>query len=237
MNLLEIMIVVGIMMGLLVVAIPLTGYLLRLDQKQVASGLAIKYQRLHDEAQLRNLTFRIAYHIDDQYYEVEVGESAALLFTDPEKRAEHEAAVQEKLEHDQSRFASDDDGVQVNDDGLAIEDAKFTAIQDRFTKKVQLPDGTRFIGVYTPAYGEMIQPTGEDPEEMDPEDKRVVYSYILPSGISEHTLIQIGRTGDDDHGYTVEVEPMTGKVYVDAELRDYKDRFDFVPDEGPDLDM
>ena len=237
MNLLEIMIVVGIMLGLLVLALPVASYLLRLDQKAAVADLAIKYQRLHDEAQLRNLTFRVAYHLDDNYYEIEVGEESALLFTDPDKRAEHEAAIQEKLERTQSRFASDDDGVEVDESGLAVEEAKFTAIQDRFLKKVQLPNGTRFLGVYTPAYGEFVEPTGEDPEEMDEEDKRVVYSYILPSGISEHTVVQIARVGDDRNGYTLEVEPMTGKVYVDAELRDFRDRFDFVPEEGPDLDM
>ena len=55
--------------------------------------------------------------------------------------------------------------------------------------------------------------------------------------MSAHTLVQLARVGDDRNGYPIEVEPMSGKVYVDATLRDHRDRFDFVPLEGPDLEM
>ncbi|MFK7927232.1 MAG: hypothetical protein AB8H79_03540, partial [Myxococcota bacterium] len=187
-----------------------------------------------DEAMMRNVTFRVAYHLEDRYYQVEVSPDSALLFTDPDKRAEFEAALQEKMERKASRFASEDD-MAVDEGGLAIDEAAFTQLQDKFLKKFDLPDGIVFGGVYTPAYGEMVEPSSDDPEDMDEDEKTVVYSYVLPSGIAEHTVVTLVREDDPKYGYTVEVEPMTGLVRVDKEVRDHRDRFDFVPDEGPDL--
>ena len=235
MNLVEIMIVIAIMVALIGVTVPVLSWSLRLGHKDAASKLTAVYERLNDEAMMRNVTFRIAYHLEERYYEVEVSPDAALLFDDPDKRAEFEAALQEKMERKASRFASEDDGVAVDEAGLAIEDADFTKLQEKFLKRFDLPGGVVFGGVYTPAYGEMVEPNPGNPEDLDDDEKTVVYSYILPSGISEHTVVTLVQEGNPNYGYTVEVEPMTGIVHVAREIRDFRDRFDFVPDEGPDL--
>jgi len=234
MNLVEIMIVIAIMVALVAIAIPVVGWALQLNHKESASTLGAVYERLNDEAMMRNVTFRVAYHLEDRYYQVEVSPDATLLFTDPDKRAEFEAALQEKMERKASRFASEDDMV-VDEDGLSVSEAAFTQLQDKFLKKFELPNGIVFGGVYTPAYGEMVEPSSDDPEDMDEDEKTVVYSYVLPSGIAEHTVVTLVREDDPTYGYTVEVEPMTGVVRVDRTVRDHRDRFDFVPDEGPDL--
>lgn len=235
MNLLEIMIVVGIMVGLLVIAFPLIGWVLRLEEKRTANNLVGVYSRLHDEAVMRNLTFRIAYHLDDRYYEVEVSEDPALLFTDPEKRAEFEALQQEKMQRQASRFASDEAGMAVDEDGLSVDAAAFTAVQDKFNKRFDLPSGLVFGGVYTPAYGELVEPNGGDPSSLDEDEKVVVYSYILPSGISEHAVVQIVQEGNPDNGFSIEVEPMTGRVHLTQDLGAWEDRMSFVPDRAPDI--
>ena len=234
MNLVEIMIVVAIMVALLVIVVPMVGWALKLNHKESASNLVAAYERLRDEAVLRNLTFRIAYHLEDRYYEVEVSEDTALLFADPETRLRFEAAQQEKLERKASRFADPEDAA-IGEDGLSVETASFTKVQDKYLKKFQLPPGVAFGGVYTPAYGELVEPATGDPSEMDEDEKQVVYSYILPSGIAEHTFVTLVQEGNPDVGYTIEVEPMTGVVHVDRGVRDWRDRFDFVPDRGPDL--
>ena len=239
MNLVEIMIVVGILMALIAVLVPMVGFALSLDQRDAASRLALTYERLIDEAMLRNVTFRIAYHLDDNYYQVEVAESAALLFAEPEARLEFEAALQEKLERKpKRRFAKvdEDAGMDVDEEGLALDEANFAAVQEKFLKRFDMPSGTRISGVYTPAYGDFQEPSGDDPEDLEDEEKIVVYSYILPSGIAEHTVVHLTNIEDDRRGYTIEVEPMSGNVFVDYEVRDWRDRFDFVPEEGPDLD-
>jgi type II secretory pathway pseudopilin PulG len=236
MNLIEIMIVVGIMVGLMAIVVPIGLMLLRLDQKAAASELANRYERIRDEAILRNLTFRLAFHLDENYYEVEVSEDPALLFADPDKRKEFEAALQEKMERQARRRSPEEGGgIEVNEDGLAIQESAFSAVQDKFLKRFELPDGTRFGGVYTPAYGELVRPSVESPEELREEDKKVVYAYVLPSGRSEHAVVHLVRSDNEDVGWTVEIEPMTGQVNVVPELQDWRDRYDFVPKEGPEL--
>jgi type II secretory pathway pseudopilin PulG len=235
MNLIEIMIVVGILVALVAVTIPLAGYTLRLEQREAVANLAMVYERLHKEAMLRNLTFRVAYHLDENYYQVEVSEDPALLFKEPRARLEYEAALQEKMERQASRFA-DPSEVTIDESGMAVDQASFSAVQDKFLKKFELPSNTRFGGVYTPAYGELVEPSGDDPEEVDEEDRVVVYSYILPSGLTEHTVVHLVRAGDPNSGFTLEVEPMTGQVHIDNELLDWDERFAFVPDTPPDLD-
>lgn len=237
-NLVEIMIVVAILVALLAVVVPMFGMALRLDQRDAASRLALTYERLVDEAMLRNVTFRIAYHLDDNYYEVEVAQTPALLFADPDARLEFEAAMQEKLERQPTRrYAKNDEveAIDVDDEGLALDQADFAAVQEKFLKRFDMPSGTRISGVYTPAYGDFQEPSGDDPEELEEHEKIVAYSYILPSGIAEHTVIHLTRIDDDRAGYTIEVEPMSGRVFVDHDVRDWRDRFDFVPEEGPDL--
>ena len=235
MSLIEIMIVVAILVGLTAVAVPLGSSLLRLEQRQAAARLGTIYERLQNEAMLRNMTFRIAFHLEDRYYEVEGSSDPALLFATPEKRVETEARLAEALSRKPSRFDRGDAAMAVDEDGLALKQAQFTAVQDKFLRRFDLPRGVRFGGVYTPAYGELVTPSREDPLEMKPEDKRVVHAYILPTGVSEHAVIQIVYESNPTRGFTIEAEPMTGKIHIEAVVRDWDRRFSFVPKRGPNL--
>lgn len=237
MNLIEVLIVIGIMVALVGIAVPMSRWALDLDHKESATQLANTYERLRDEAALRNLTFRIVYRLEERKWEVEVSESAAMLSATPEDREKFEAAQREKLERTASRFRDPEDDQSVDEEGMSLETATFTKVQGRFTTSVDLPSGVRFGGVYTPAYGEMIKPSTKDFENLDEDEYQVVYSYILPSGLSEHTLVTLVDEENDRTGYSVEVEPMTGVVHLDAEIRSWQDRFDFVPEEGPRLNQ
>jgi len=234
-SLIEIMIVVAILIGLTVVVVPVGSSLLRIEQQQAASRLATIYERLQNEAMLRNMTFRIAYHLEDRYYEVEGTTDQALLFADPQTRVETEARIAEAMNRKPSRFAKDEDSFAVDEDGLALKQASFTAIQDKFLRRFDLPPGVRFGGVYTPAYGELMTPSREDPETMRPEDKQVVYAYIMPNGVAEHSVVQIVYERNPNRGFTIEVEPMTGRLHIEATVREWDRRFSFVPRRGPDL--
>ena len=233
-SLVELMIVVAILIGLTLVVVPVGSSLLRLEQRQAAARLGTIYDRLQNEAMLRNMTFRIAFHLEDRYYEVEGSTDPALLFVSPEQRVETEAKLAEALERRPSRFADDADPFAVDEDGLALQQAQFTAVQDKFLKRFDLPGGVRFGGVYTPGYG-FVTPSREAPEAMKDEDKQVVFAYILPSGVAEHAVVQMVYESNPERGFTVEIEPMTGRVHVDAVVRDWDDRFSFVPTRGPDL--
>lgn len=223
MALVEVMVVIALLVGITAISMPALDTLFQLEQRKVAKELTLQYGLLHDQAVMRNVTFRIAYHLDENYYQIEVGDPDVLIFDDPEKRIEYEEEQSDRM----SAF--------MDEDGSA-EPSRFEALQDRFNAKRVLPRGTVFRGVYTPQYGELVTPSGLD-IEADPDDAVVVYSYIFGNGFSEHTIIQLVDEDDSTNGYSVEVEPLSGRVTLIGDLIDVEDRFEFIPDEGPELDI
>ena len=97
MTLLEIIVVVAI--ALVLTAVMATGLssVFSLRQRTAASQLVTTYTLLREEAVLRNQTFRIAYHLDGGWYQVEMGDPGTLIFSDPDQREEYERDRASKL--------------------------------------------------------------------------------------------------------------------------------------------
>jgi len=220
-TLLEVMVVIAILIAVVAISIPALDAIFSLDQRSAARDLALTYERLHDEAVLRNVTFRIAYHLDENYYDVEVGDPDTLIFDDPQKREDAEKALKDNLK----KYSSKDQAQAVDDQ------SHFQTIATFHRKKVQLPGDAVFGGVYTPEYQDMVKPTGET----DPEKMAVVYSYLFANGFAEPTVVQIADTRHPDDGFTIVVEPLTGKVELHTELLDQHDVFRDFPTQGPSL--
>ncbi len=221
MTLLEVLVAIAIVLVVIALSVPAMNAIFSLDQRQAARELAMIYERLHDEAVLRNVTFRVAYHLDEGFYEVEVGDPDVLIFGDPEARARHEVEQREKLE----RFSEEERAAH------ARSEVRFETVTTFHKRRIELPGRTVFGGVYTPQYGEMVRPSGA----RDPEDYVVVHSYLFPSGFSEPTVVQFVWDNDPRDGFTVSVEPLTGRVDLRAEVLDQHDVFRDVPRQGPDL--
>ncbi len=220
MTLTEVMVVIVIGLVLMAALAPSVWGLVLLNQHQAAKELALLYEQLHDEAVMRNVTFRIEYDLRAGRYQVQVGEPGTLIFDDPRAREAWEEEQERRL-----RFMTPEER-----EALQRKRQRFSKLEARFKTAFELPDGTVFGGVYTPQYGEMVRP-----EDLDEEENSKVYSYIFPNGQSEHTVIWIHSEGDDSEGYTIEVEPLSGAVRLHDELIDWEDSYDFVPDEAPDL--
>ncbi|MFK7927666.1 MAG: type IV pilin protein, partial [Myxococcota bacterium] len=69
MNLVEIMIVIAIMVALVAIAIPVVGWALQLNHNDSASTLAAAHERLNAAAIIRNLTLRVAHHLEARHYQ------------------------------------------------------------------------------------------------------------------------------------------------------------------------
>jgi len=220
---LEVMVVIAILVAVIAVSAPAVGNILALEQRRAARDLALTYERLHDEAVLRNVTFRIAYHLDGNYYTVEVGDPDTLIFDDPEKREEHEEARRDKL----SRFNDDERAEAMR------AESRFETIETWHKRRIDLPNGTLYGGVYTPQYEDFVRPSGE--EEEDPEEPLVVYSYLFANGFAEPTVVQLVEARNPDEGFTVVVEPLSGRVQLHGELLEHHDVFRDMPDEGPEM--
>lgn len=224
-TLVEIMVVIAILLVLLAVIVPGVNSLFALQQRKAAKNLATLYERLHDEAVMRNATIRIIYYLNDDRYVVEAGDAYALIASGPEEREDFERQERLKL------AAMDEDEKK---EYRSRKRSHFNKLEDKQTE-FELPRGVTFGGVYTPQYEEMVTP---DPDwELDHEDEGElkVRSYIFANGVSEHTVIWLVDRKNPDDGWTIEVEPLSGRVRLHGELVDWRDSYDFVPEEGPDL--
>jgi len=204
--------------------------LLDLKQRGAAKELAQTYTWLIDEATMRNVSFRIVYYLDRSAWKVEVGDPNTLAFANPEERE----AFQEEMEDKMARFTQRelDEGAMSE-----IEEAtgQFTGLEDpTFANEQKLPGGSRFLYVYTAQYApDGMEPNEEPPE--DPEDEKIAYTYIFPDGTAEHSVIRIVDIRDIEDGYTLEVEPLSGRVHLSTDLVDPEESMDWIPEEGPEI--
>lgn len=227
MSLLEIMVVLAIMAVVLGIGLPSLSAIFDLQQRGAARELGMTYSFLVNEAAMRNVTFRIAYHLDENYYQIEVGDPNTLVFSDPETRARYE---QERA--DRMKYVSRRQEEAATEDADALE--RFEGlVAPGFESRVELPTGSAFAFVYTPQYDGPQTPSAEPPEKA--EDAKVVYSYVFANGIAEHTVVRVVDARDPEDGYTVEVEPVSGKVSVESELRDIGESMSWLPEEAPTI--
>lgn len=232
MSLVEVMVVISLLLLLIVVMIPSLNSVFQLQQRKSAQALALTYERLHDEAVLRNRTYRILFYLDENRYVVEAGEPEALVAATPEDRERFENERREKL-----ALMDDEEKAKF----LNKNKQPFESLGTDGRMEVQFPPGVRLAGVYTPQYGKMVEPgslkksssrkDGDDEEE----EKLIVYSYVMSDGFTEHTVIWLSDESDPTNGWTIEVEPLTGVVTLHGEVLDPRDRYEFVPKEGPSL--
>jgi len=221
MSLLEIMVAIAILLVMSVVVVGGLNSVLGLDKRKAARRLALTYERLNDEAVMRNRSYRIVYFLNQNSYVVEAGEPGALIAATPEARQEHEERMRAKL------AAMDE---EQHRQWLHKHKQPFESLGEG-RMEVQLPSGMVFGGVYTPQYGELVEPDGADDED----EKQRVESYVMSNGFTEHTIIQLISADDPDEGYTIEVQPLSGEVVLHGEIVDWRDAFAHVPDEGPSL--
>jgi len=228
MTLLEIMVVIAIIAVVSAVAIPSMGAVFDLEQRGAARDLAMTYKFLLNEASMRNVTFRIAYNLDENSYQVEVGDPDTLIFSSPEAFEAH-AREQDRLIHRLDK--------QGADEAAEAATQRFAGLSMMgFESKVELPGNSVWAFVYTPQYGEPQLPTAEDEREARERDglgPKIVYSYVFGSGEAEYTVVRIVSASDTEDGYTVEVEPVSGVVSVDSDLRDVGASLSWLPSEAP----
>lgn len=231
-TLIEIMVVMAIIAIVLAVGMPAISGVLALQQQAAITELSKTYVWLIDEAAMRNTTFRVAYNLDRNTWKVEAGDPSTLVFSTPEEREKHDEEVADMM----SRFTQ-----RELEEGAAaeIEDAsgRFEGLDDPvFTTDQTLPDGIRFQFIYTPQYGEDGMMANPDGPSDDPEEDIMAYTYVFSDGTAEHTVIRIVDVDDEDDGYTLEIEPLSGVVRVSIdEVIDPEESLSWLPDEGPSL--
>lgn len=228
MSLIEVMVVIIIVLGLTVVLAPSARALFELNQRGAARKMAMHFERFHDEAVMRNKSFRITYYLDQGRYVIEAGEAGALIAAGPEEREEYEREVENKLKNmdDEQKIAWKNSNRQP-----------FELLEVAGKMEVELPSGVKFGGVYTPQYGRVIKPGDSLRKGSKDEDEAplTVSSFIMNTGFSEHTIVWLVDSNDPTDGWTVEIEPLSGIVRLHGELIEPDKDFAFIPDTPPSL--
>ena len=67
------------------------------------------------------------------------------------------------------------------------------------------------------------------------EEERIAYSHVFSDGSAEHTVIRIIELDDEDEGYSLEVEPISGQVKVSNDLIEARESLAWVPEEAPTI--
>lgn len=230
MTLVEIMVVIAIIAVVLGIAVPSLRAAFDMQKREAASTLARNYTSLLEEAALRNVSFRVVYYLDRNSWQIEVGDPATLVFDTPEKREKFEEDLKDQMTRYTQRELEEGKAAEIEEKSGRFQGLEASAFQTA----QELPSGTRFAFVYTPQYGpDGISPNEEPPE--DPADERVAYTYIFPNGTAEHIIVRIADEDDPEDGYTIEVEPISGKVNISTELIDPRQSMSWLPEEGPEL--
>jgi len=222
------MVVIAIMAVVIGIGVPSLAAIFDVQQRGAARELAMTYSFLVNEAAMRNVTFRIAYNLDARTYKIEVGDPNTLVFSDPAARAQYE---QEK-ESEMKRFSKSDTLADGEEAETPDPLDRFSGLTSPgFETAVELPSNSMFAYVYTPQYDGPQTPSEEAPES--PEDEKIVYSYVFANGVSEHSVVRIVSIDDPEDGYTVEVEPLSGRVSVESEETDIGASMAWIPSEAP----
>jgi len=254
-TLIEILVAMAIIGVLTLVAVPTLGGLLDVQQRAAARELGQTYIWLVDEAKLRNVSFRIRYNLDRNTWKVEMGDPDTLVYGDPETRKEAEEKIAEQMARYTER-EKEEAGISEGGatdlrslSGFDFGGGEDEAEQERLTKsqtweglddpmfttEQTLPYNAVLHYVWTPQYGEDGARATEDGPPDDPEDDSIAYTYIFPDGSAEHTVVRIITPGDEEDGWSIEVEPLTGAVSIHGDIVDPSDSLKWLPEEGPDL--
>ena len=89
-SMMEVLVVIAVLLALVAVLVPSVMSILQLRQRRAATELAMLYNQLHDEAVLYNATFRVRYDLQSDTYNVDVGETRAIIYSSPEQREKYE---------------------------------------------------------------------------------------------------------------------------------------------------
>jgi prepilin-type N-terminal cleavage/methylation domain-containing protein len=228
-TLVEVIVVIAILGIIMAVAMPSINGALMIDQQSSAKNIAQTYIWLIEEASMRNMSFRIVYNLDQGTWKVEAGDPNSLIYGSPEEAEKHQEELKDKMKRYTKRQ------MEENDIDLEEQTASFQPLESELFKTAgQLPEGLQFNFLYTPQYGQDgLEPNKEIPDEE--EEEIIGYSHIFSDGTVEHTIVRIADIDDSDDGYTIEIEPLSGKVNITEDILNPEDRFKWYPSEAPTI--
>ena len=187
-TLIELIVVIALMSLIALFALPNVSNYFKVNLKSTVREIATIVVSAYNSTMLTGKVHRVVYDLDKNEYWVESGSSSFLL--------ESERSLEEK-----ERL-----GIEEDED-----DSDFSIDNTITEKKISLPSGVTFKGLFTQKDEEIIE-------------DGLAYTHIFPHGFTEKTVIQLEDSAD--HFVTLILYPFLGKTkMVQKHVSGFKEAF------------
>lgn len=199
-TLIELLVTIGIMAGLMGLAISFIGSSFHSQVKKETSHLIGSIRYAYAEAIDKKRIYRLVFDFDEQSYWLESNdELTAIRFETREEKEERE-----KKEEKKRRL---DDKLDDDSDVKTVDTSSY-GIEDNFLKKRKLHDSVRLKSIFVSHQEELVA-------------EKKAFLYFFPKGLTELAIIHFSNEDEDDF-YSLIVNPMTAAVRVETSLVDYE---------------
>lgn len=212
-SVMELMVAMALLAGMIGLSLPYIDSVMGVSLRQSVRQLSGSVRFLYDRASVTGTTYRIAFNLDRHAWWVEENdaEGEVLIFKSERARVEGEEAAQkllEEIEAQRNRASSASQPLPLAERAMST----FHRVESEDLPPVVLPENVFLMGVWTAQYDEVQRPNDVAPEKE--EDDRVVYVHLFRGGYAEKAFIYLSDGEEDGDIYTLEVEPLTGRVLV-----------------------
>lgn len=204
----EIMIVLAIIGSLLVMGVNLMGSGSTNNMRKVSGELVGLIHYVYNQAALKNEYYRITFDMNEQKYFVEYSDQPFYVVRDDDETEAIRIHNEEK-DKDQNDSTEEDTSDSSNNAAQAAALGAFAESEDDLLQIFTLPDNIKFRDVYVM-------------HQKDKLEEGKTYLYFFPRGTTEFAVIHLSDLEGDD-SMTLVVNPLTAKVDVIPEYKDYED--------------
>lgn len=196
--------IVGLILG---VVISRMDTMLEWDMKAASNKMGSTIRYLYNKAATESLYIRLVLDLEEQAYWVEATTDPFVISSGEEGKAKKEQ--QEAAAEEEAPAEEGEEAVPGEPEQLKPKEAVFSQVDSYLLRPVKLPDSVFFKDVYVEHRPDAVEGGQES-------------IYFFPNGFVEHAVINL-RNEDDDVNYSLETNPVSGKVSIEARYRTGKE--------------
>ena len=173
------------------------GRVLDRDFKSSSSKLARTIRYLYNKSSTENIAIRLVFDFENSSYMVEASSDPVSLV--------HERFA-DKKEEEAKKEAKEAEKKEGEEDLIQPREPVFGPTESYLLKPIHLPEGVFFKDIYAEHQIERVS-AGK------------AYIYFFPQGYVEKAIINL-RDEEDEVHYSLDVNPISGAVKIEAEYKD-----------------
>lgn len=208
--------IVGLVLG---VVISRMDTMMDLDMKSSSQKLASTIRYLYNKAATEGLYIKLVLDIEQNAYWVEATTDPFVIstgegLTDRQRKAEEEKAKEKEAAAAEGGGTTEEEAAAAaageGETAIQPKEPVFTQVESFLLKPVKLPDTVFFKDVYVEH-----RPLGASAGQEA--------IYFFPNGYVEHAIVNL-RDENDETNYSLETNPISGRVSIEPEYRTMETR-------------